>query len=270
MSIRKLAICVGINDYPWAHNDLNGCVNDAKDWADLLKTDFDFKEGDINILTNAYATRSHILSALTYLITSAGPGDVVVFTYSGYGTWVPAKGEPDESDNLDEALYVYDGKLLDGDIRTIIREIDPEAHLTVICDCSHSGTINRERLNRQREILKEGHAYVNKPRFYPPALPLKRLKVNMPVRKRIFYPEPDMPEVLLTGCNAGEASYDVYINGRYNGAMTANAIRLIKDKPAQTYREFYQKLCRILPSVYYQQSPQLEGSDENKNRPLFT
>lgn len=26
----KRALCVGINDYPYDGNDLNGCVNDAK------------------------------------------------------------------------------------------------------------------------------------------------------------------------------------------------------------------------------------------------
>ncbi len=29
----KKAVCVGINDYPYDGNDLNGCVNDAKAWA---------------------------------------------------------------------------------------------------------------------------------------------------------------------------------------------------------------------------------------------
>ena len=32
----KRAFCVGINDYPYDGSDLNGCVNDANAWADLL------------------------------------------------------------------------------------------------------------------------------------------------------------------------------------------------------------------------------------------
>jgi hypothetical protein len=29
----KRALCIGINNYPGTHMDLNGCVNDANDWA---------------------------------------------------------------------------------------------------------------------------------------------------------------------------------------------------------------------------------------------
>ena len=27
------ALCIGINNYPGTHMDLQGCVNDAEDWA---------------------------------------------------------------------------------------------------------------------------------------------------------------------------------------------------------------------------------------------
>ncbi|MGE5839594.1 MAG: caspase family protein, partial [Deltaproteobacteria bacterium] len=33
----KRALCIGINDYPGTGSDLAGCVNDANDWAVLLK-----------------------------------------------------------------------------------------------------------------------------------------------------------------------------------------------------------------------------------------
>jgi hypothetical protein len=29
----KKALCIGINNYPGTHMDLQGCVNDANDWA---------------------------------------------------------------------------------------------------------------------------------------------------------------------------------------------------------------------------------------------
>ena len=31
----RRALCIGINDYPYEGNDLNGCVNDANAWAGL-------------------------------------------------------------------------------------------------------------------------------------------------------------------------------------------------------------------------------------------
>jgi len=33
----KRAICIGINNYPGTDSDLSGCVNDAKDWAKVLR-----------------------------------------------------------------------------------------------------------------------------------------------------------------------------------------------------------------------------------------
>jgi hypothetical protein len=49
--------------------------------------------------------------------------------------------------------------------------------------------------------------------------------------------------------------------------MSAYALSLIRK--GQTYNEFYALLRGILPSSEYPQSPQLEGSDANKNRPVF-
>ena len=38
---KKLALCIGINDYPGTDSDLSGCVNDANDWAANLDADFE-------------------------------------------------------------------------------------------------------------------------------------------------------------------------------------------------------------------------------------
>lgn len=266
----KKALCVGVNDYPGTENDLHGCVNDANDWAELLSSNFGFGD-NVTLLTDADATRAKILSALEDLITGAKGGDVVVFTYSGHGSWVPDQGEMDESDNRDETLYVYDGNIIDDELRAIIHQIDRDAHLTVISDSCHSGTVTRAMLTRTYDKEKEAVERAPKPRFMPPEVDIDVLiGRQMPIRRRVFYPEEDMPEVLLTGCNATEYSYDANIGGRNNGAMSAIAIRLIKGDPKQTYRELHKNLRQYLPSQSYPQSPQLEGSDANKDRALFT
>jgi hypothetical protein len=51
--------------------------------------------------------------------------------------------------------------------------------------------------------------------------------------------------------------------------MTALALRVIRQNPEATYREFHTSLRTFLPSEDYPQSPQLEGSDANKDRKLF-
>jgi hypothetical protein len=265
----KRAVCVGINDYPGTYNDLKGCVNDANDWVGLLREYFDFGD-NITLMTDAEATKANILSALGDLVASAKSGDVVVFTYSGHGTWVYDQGERDESDNRDEAICAYDGNIIDDEIRSVIRKIDQGANFVIISDSCHSGSVTRSILKRTYDTAKETTQYAPKPRYMPPSDDIDALRTAIvPVRRRFLYPESGMPELLLTGCNATEYSYDAYIDGRYNGAMTALAIRIMKNNPKQTFIDFHKMLRQLLPSPSYQQQPQLEGTDANKRTLLF-
>jgi hypothetical protein len=266
----KKALCVGINDYPGTYNDLKGCVNDANDWAKLLSDEFAFS-GSVKLLTDSDATKKNITSVLEDLVTGAKGGDIVVFTYSGHGTWVYDQGERDESDNRDEAICAHDDIIIDDEIRSIISKIDREAHIVVISDSCHSGSVTRTQLRRTYKEDKKAAENAPKPRYMPPMDNTDAVSTGLiPIRKRFLYPEPDMAEILLTGCNATEYSYDAYIDSRFNGAMTAMAIRLIKSNPEQTYRELHKNLRKILPSSRYPQAPQLEGSEINKDLQLFT
>ncbi|WP_143598294.1 caspase family protein, partial [Tolypothrix sp. NIES-4075] len=59
---RKLALLVGINEYPNGLA-LKGCVNDVRLQKELLIHRFGFKENDIKTLTDRQATRKGILTA---------------------------------------------------------------------------------------------------------------------------------------------------------------------------------------------------------------
>ncbi|UCE06589.1 MAG: caspase family protein [bacterium] len=240
----KKAICVGINKYPGLGDDLKGCVNDANDWANLLQLNgFETK-----VILDGHATRNNLLSELENLITAARSEDVIVFTYSGHGTNV-LDTSGDESDEYDEALYVYDGIILDDELRKVIQKVKVGVHLIVISDSCFSGTVTR--------IASAGN-----PRY----VKTDEIPANAKLKKRLLSEE-DMVEILLSGCDEDEYSYDDYINGRWNGVFSANAIKIIRDR--LTYNEFHEAVCKILPSDQYPQSPQLEGSTENKNRLLF-
>jgi hypothetical protein len=266
----KRAVCIGINNYPGTYNDLGGCVNDANDWADLLRDEFEFDK-DVKIITDSTATKKKVLQALGNLVTDAKSGDIAVFTYSGHGTWVPDQGKPDECDNRDEAICAHDGNILDDEIRELIRQMQSGVRLTVISDSCHSGGVTRAMLARARTTDTESADTAPRPRYMPPEDERGALRTELiPVRKRFLYPESDMQEILISGCNSTEYSYDAIIGGRRNGAMTALAIRVIKNNPSATYRDFHKALRELLPSTRYPQSPQLEGSDTNKDSPLFT
>jgi hypothetical protein len=190
--------------------------------------------------------------ALENMVITAKEGDVIVFTYSGHGTQ-SLDFSGDEGDTYDEALYVYDGKMLDDELRVIINKIDRRATLIVISDSCFSGSVTR---------FVPANA---KPRF----VPTDGFSENRVVRQRFLLPEANMPELLISGCSDSEYSYDAEIDGRYNGAMSAMAIRVIKQNPGLTYNDFYTRLREYLPSSEYPQTPQLEGSEAHKNTRLF-
>ncbi|MCI0514996.1 caspase family protein [candidate division KSB1 bacterium] len=242
----KKAICVGINNYPGFTNDLKGCVNDAQDWTDLLK----FSGFQVATMLNEQATRQNILNALEDLVTQAAAGDEIVFTYSGHGTSVTDKSG-DEPDEYDEALYVYDDLIVDDELRAIFQKINPAVHLVVIADSCFSGTVTRALISE-----------ISVPRY----IKTDDIPAKAKLKKR-FLAEEDMIEVLLTGCSDSEYSYDANINGRWNGAMSAAATAVIRK--GQTYQEFYAQIRKVLPSDEYPQTPQLEGSQVNKNHAVF-
>jgi hypothetical protein len=244
----KRAVCIGINDYPGIFNDLKGCVNDAMDWSALLQS-LGF---ETRLMLDSQATRTNIKAALQNLVEVTSAGDVAVFTYSGHGTQVPETGS-DEGDTYDEAICAYDGNIVDDELRLLLEGLHPQATLVVISDSCFSGSVTR--LAPEPAI----------PRFIPPAVST----AGMVARRPFLLPEADMPEILITGCTDSEYSYDAEFDGRPNGAMTALALRVIQQNPAATYQEFHAGLRALLPSREYPQSPQLEGSAENKDRRLF-
>ena len=248
----KKALCVGINNYPGIFNDLKGCVNDANDWANLLA----FSGFQVEKMLDKQAKKQNILNALDGLVTNAIPGDQIVFTYSGHGTTIADKSG-DEVDNYDEALYVHDGVLLDDELRAILQKLNPEVHMVVISDSCFSGTVTR--VSPMATGLSEATAI---PRY----IKTDDIPAGAKLKKR-FLAEEDMIEILMSGCSDSEYSYDAEIDGRWNGAMSAYALSVIRK--GQTYNELYALLRGILPSTEYPQTPQLEGSAENKNGTIF-
>jgi len=84
----KKAFCVGINDYPYDGSDLNGCVNDAQAWAELLMSHYDFPRADVKLITDAEATKAHMIAGIKDLLTGVNSGDVLVLTNSSHGTYI--------------------------------------------------------------------------------------------------------------------------------------------------------------------------------------
>jgi metacaspase-1 len=272
-TMAKRAFCVGINDYPYDGSDLNGCVNDAKSWAELLVGHYDFPHADVTLLTDAEATKARIMFGLKQLLTGATAGDVLVFTNSSHGTYV-ADTSGDEP-RYDEALCPYDcgtNLIVDDELRELFSGLPNEVQLTIISDSCFSGTVTRAAVGEIIPGLKPPDD--RRVRFLSPALRGDEVLENpwkaMP-KTRVKYPESGMREGLLSGSTDKEYSYDALIGGVYHGAMTYFALQAIQTANHQiTYQQLHERVNFLLDEAGYPQHPQLEGRAATKKRQIFT
>ncbi|MDQ1638939.1 MAG: metacaspase [Pyrinomonadaceae bacterium] len=270
----KKALCVGINDYPFGEeNDLRGCVNDANDWTGLLKNHFGF--ADVKQLLNADATKAKIMTGIKDLLNGAKAGDILVFTNASHGTYL-ADTDGDE-DKYDEAICPYDtdsNLLVDDELRQLFANIPDGVRLSVISDSCHSGSVTRVMVNEYRRNRQLNPRVFGGKELSPDQLRAARKGASGSGAKIVGtdkHPESAMKEILLSGCKSNQTSADAYINSDYHGAMSYHAIKAITDANYNlTYADLHKSVVSLLEDENYDQVPQLEGTDEFKNRRIFT
>ena len=245
---KRRALCVGINDYPGFHADLNGCVNDAYDWAELLRA----QGYDVQILLDSAATFPTVQDALFDLVDSAGFGDRAVFTYSGHGTWLPDR-DGDEADGRDEALCLHDyqngGLLTDDHIQGIFGRLKRGAGGLILSDSCHSGTVSR-LANLDFDVPG-----MKKPRFLSPVE-----FTNLDWDKAIELEargsgNPRATASLVSGSTDEEYSWDAWFKGRANGAFSRAAIDAFR--PGIRLGAWHKAIRAQLPTLEFPQAPQL-------------
>jgi hypothetical protein len=258
----KRSLHIGINDYPGRQNDLKGCVNDARGWQKYLTQHKNFHTV---VLLDNKATYKNVKRELEKLVKWSHDGCHAVITFSGHGTNV-RDVSGDEEDKRDEALCLYDRLLIDDELRAILKGFHEGTVLTFISDSCHSGTVTRAFL----DTMSEDDA--PKPRYLPPVDEEEILDLSpSSVSKKIMSPQENMNEVLITGCKSTEYSYDARFGGKPMGAMSYHALRILKENSTPlSYDDFYTQLRAKLPQRRYPQTPQLEGSEENRGRKMFS
>jgi hypothetical protein len=263
----KTALCVGINDYPGFVNDLSGCLNDANDWAETLER----RGYGVRRLLDQAATKSAVVAALTRLVGEAAPGDSLVFTWSGHGSWLP-DDDGDEADHRDETLCPHDvdrgRNLTDDELAEIFGRKPEEARLYFIADSCHSGSVSRFAPPLRPAGAPGAHE--RRVRFLPPgSFPRDdahaariRACASRPIARQKY------PALLIAACSDAEYSYDDWFAGRANGAFTYTALRTLASNPS-TPSEWMSLIRRALPTPEHPQTPRLFGSAEARNGPMF-
>jgi hypothetical protein len=126
-AMARRALLVGLNHYPDPANNLRGCVNDVLQVSSLLQRGFLFDaSADIRLLTDERATTARIIERLRWLLRGAGPGDTLVFHYSGHGAQVRDRHGDELDDGLDEIICPYDldwdDPFTDDDLHAILED----------------------------------------------------------------------------------------------------------------------------------------------------
>jgi hypothetical protein len=232
---RKLALLVGINQYPEQVSDrsahgaaLNGCITDVQLQRELLIHRFGFQPGDILTLTDQQATRTAIETAfLTHLTEQARPGDVVLFHFSGFGSQVKLGADGELVQNslvpvdgvlpTEESPFVHD--LTEETLGLLLRSLSTE-QVTAVLDTSYadpSRAIQGNLRIRSRPITPSGLSAPVELEFQSQLR--DRLKISQE-QSQAQWRARQLPGVVLMAAGANQVAAEGQWNGFSAGLFT--------------------------------------------------
>jgi len=278
----KYALLIGINKYPPQFSSLRGCVNDTESMYRMLTTVYKYDPNNIRVINDERASRQGILDRLNWLVKSGAPGDQLVFHFSGHGSQIADRNRDEVNDFQDEILCPadmdWDDPLTDDILAGEFRRIRKGVNFTFIADCCHSGTMNRDISSTPRFLEPPFDIRV---RSHGRQLKKKKLGVKgiwdeilanvsdssgSSASQNVHYS--DQKLVLLSGCRDDQTSADAFIEGRHQGALTANLVKTIEAAPDKSAEEMHAAILKAMDGKY-SQIPQLTGSKEILSTPLF-
>jgi hypothetical protein len=134
------AVLVGISDYVGTSADLEYCDDDAYAIRDALLADPDhWTEDHITCVINEDATSANIEEALRRLQGEPDDDDLLLFSFSGHGTYGPDQWPIDEADGFDEYLVLQNFDLLSDDAFAGYVAQIPCEQIILLFDCCFSG-----------------------------------------------------------------------------------------------------------------------------------
>lgn len=259
----KRALIVGIN-YVGTGHDLSGCINDAKNMDNLLRTKFGFT--DVKLVLEKEATTQNIKDQLRWLVSGCRPGDTLFFHYSGHGSQMLDTSDDELDDSLDEIICPIDldwrEKVITDDyLKWVFDTVPAGVNLTVFLDCCNSGS-GLDQTN-QYQPLGVGRSTTEPGRYLPPPpemQELMKLVGAQPKTRTLQSREVNQTGLLISGCQAHQTSADAFINGVWQGAATYSLLRnLDKFNYDITYKQLVEEMNDFMVDYNYTQRPELNG-----------
>jgi hypothetical protein len=232
--LTKKAVLVGIN-YVGTSNALYGCINDVQSVNAHLSS----KGFTCQMITDSTAlkpTRDVILNAFKQLLLNAVAGDVLVFHYSGHGSYVRDQNR-EETDGYDETIVSRDMRhILDDEFKSLlVNHLKKDVTLFALFDSCHSGTMLD--LKYQYMDSLHGGADVIHPK-------------NLATAGKVY---------MMSGCMDKQTSADAFIDKKAQGATTWALLESLKTKPSGTWRELLRSMRTLLRENGYVQIPQFSA-----------
>jgi hypothetical protein len=233
---------IGIN-YRGTLDELRGCINDVYNIEKTLRAKFPNLQ--IQILTDdtlIKPTRKNILNIWQKTLEKAQPGDIVIFSFSGHGTYIKDQNN-DESDKRDEALYTIDQQLIiDDEINNLfIRFQKPNVDILGIFDSCFSGTV---------VDLNDSYIPIDK---------------NYQINNKQTYKG---QIVSISGSRDDQTSADAFLDNQFSGAMTWAFIQYFNQ--AKSWKGLIDKMASKLKSSDFSQIPILSYSkNTNINNSIY-
>lgn len=282
---RKLALLIGINQYPEQVSDLMlpkgtalmGCLTDVELQRELLIHRFGFQPNDILTLVNQAATRSNIVTAfLSHLTDQVRAGDVVVVHFSGLGSQVRLSHAPEV---LQNSLVPVDGvlpgeehpdlnDLLEESLVLLLRSL-PTEQVTTLLDLSygHSGKLLPSHL-RIRTRLSTPTGSLSP---YEQELQ-SQLLVQMNLTRDMFQLKSrsnQVPGVLLGAAQPRQGAIEGCWNGFSAGLFTyALTQQLWWMTPATTLRICLSRAARTIDQIVGRQQQPYFGGQKTREATL--
>ena len=128
---------------------LSGCVADSEALKSITLNEENFHS--VKSLHNEDANREAILKAMNHLASISQPGDLVVMSYAGHGSYiVDANGD----EPFDQVLVTYDGFLIDDEINQVILKFKQGVRVVWISDACHSESNLRAQIKQRSSTSK--------------------------------------------------------------------------------------------------------------------
>lgn len=244
---KRLALLVGVGDYPHRNLVLQGPANDARSLGDVLVRRWGYDTADVVTLVDGQATRTAILQALRDLQARSAAGDELLIFFSGHGTsaldsvaalpvphgsgaFIPVDVDVSSPERIYESVIV--GRR---DLRPLIEALDRGGRrVWVVADACYSGQLVRSvRLQDGASLPGRVLPLVVRAKDLAERAANLRLAAGRPATE----PYPYRATAYLSAAAEGEIAKDIpasrlamfpTLDGKPHGAMTDALLRVLE------------------------------------------